>query len=128
MPMFEDNEIEVTAIYGATTRRGLVQVTISRPTTLLSPAKAREIATFLLEAAGAAEGDEAMMTVLDRMDLDRDQLGQFLVALRVEREKIESQSSQLTVDGPVTTNEFTFVMKDGKRMLKRVVVEGGLIA
>jgi len=92
MSMFEDGQIEVTAIYGATTRRGLVQVTISRPTTLLSPAKAREIATFLLEAAGAAEGDEAMMTVLDRMDLDRDQMGQFLVALRVEREKIDQRS------------------------------------
>jgi lysyl-tRNA synthetase, class I len=45
-----------------------------------------------------------------------------------ERDKIESQSSQLTVDGPLTINDFTFVLKDGKRMLKRVMVEGGLLA
>lgn len=45
-----------------------------------------------------------------------------------EREKIESQTSQIIVDGPLTTNEFTFVLKDGKRMIKRVVVEGGLLA
>jgi lysyl-tRNA synthetase class 1 len=45
-----------------------------------------------------------------------------------EREKIESQSSQLIVDGPITANEFTFVMKDGKRMIKRTVTEGGLLA
>jgi hypothetical protein len=92
MSAFEDGQIEVTAIYGAATSRGLVQVMISRPTVLLTPAKAREIATFLLEAAGAAEGDEAMMTVLGRMDLDMDQMSQFLVALRTEREKIDQRS------------------------------------
>jgi lysyl-tRNA synthetase class 1 len=45
-----------------------------------------------------------------------------------EREKIESHTSQLIVDGAVTANEFTFTLKDGKRMLKRVLAEGGLIA
>lgn len=45
-----------------------------------------------------------------------------------EKEKIESHSTQLVVDGGVTANEFLFVMKDGKRMLKRVLTEGGLIA
>ena len=44
-----------------------------------------------------------------------------------EREKIASQSTQVIVDGPLTTNEFTFVLKDGKRMIKRVVAEGGLL-
>lgn len=45
-----------------------------------------------------------------------------------EREKIAEQSSQLIVDGPITANEFTFVLKDGKRMIKRVLTEGALLA
>ena len=45
-----------------------------------------------------------------------------------EREKIASHTSQLIVDGGVSVNEFTVVLKDGKRMLKRVLVEGGLLA
>jgi hypothetical protein len=45
-----------------------------------------------------------------------------------ERDKIESQTSELKVDGALTANEFTFVLKDGKRMLRRVLAEGGLLA
>jgi lysyl-tRNA synthetase class 1 len=45
-----------------------------------------------------------------------------------EREKIAEESSQLVVDGALTVNEFTFVLKDGKRLRKRVLTEGGLIA
>ena len=45
-----------------------------------------------------------------------------------EREKIASHTSQLVVEGAVSANEFTFELKDGKRLLKRVVVDGGLLA
>ena len=45
-----------------------------------------------------------------------------------EREKIGSQSSAFTVDGPLAVNEFTFMMKDGKRLLKRVIADGTLLA
>ena len=45
-----------------------------------------------------------------------------------EREKIASHTSQLIVDGGVSANEFTFVLKDGKRLLKRVLADGGLLA
>ena len=45
-----------------------------------------------------------------------------------EQDKIESQNSQLIVDGPLTVNEFTFVLKDGKRMIKRVLAEGSLLS
>lgn len=45
-----------------------------------------------------------------------------------EKEKIAEQSSQLVVDGAITANEFTFVLKDGKRMIKRVIVEGPLLS
>jgi lysyl-tRNA synthetase class 1 len=45
-----------------------------------------------------------------------------------EREKIAERSSAIVVDGSLTANEFTFVLKDGKRMLKRVLAEGTLLA
>ena len=45
-----------------------------------------------------------------------------------ETEKIESRDSQLVIEGGVSANEFTFTMKDGKRLLKRVLIEGGLLA
>jgi lysyl-tRNA synthetase class 1 len=45
-----------------------------------------------------------------------------------EREKIDTHTMQLVIDGAVSANEFTFVLKDGKRLRKRVLVEGGLLA
>jgi lysyl-tRNA synthetase class 1 len=45
-----------------------------------------------------------------------------------EGDKIASRDSQLCVEGGATANEMTFTLKDGKRLLKRVVVEGPLIA
>ena len=45
-----------------------------------------------------------------------------------ESDKIESRESQLTIESGVSANEFTFTMKDGKRMVKRVLAEGGLLA
>ena len=54
------------AIYGANTRRGLVEMTLGGATVTVLPAKAREMATFMIEAATAAEGDEVLMRVLDR--------------------------------------------------------------
>jgi lysyl-tRNA synthetase class 1 len=48
--------------------------------------------------------------------------------MQEEQEKLESHESALIVDGPLTVNEFTFLLKDGKRMRRRVLVEGGLLA
>ena len=45
-----------------------------------------------------------------------------------ETDKIASRDAQLFIDGGVTANEFTFTMKDGKRLLKRVMVDGGRLA
>ncbi len=45
-----------------------------------------------------------------------------------ESGKIESHHSQLTIEGGVSANEFTFTMTDGKRMVKRVLANGGLLA
>ena len=45
-----------------------------------------------------------------------------------EADKIESHTSRMTIDGDFSANEFTFVLKDGKRLLRRVVADGGLLA
>jgi hypothetical protein len=86
--------IEVTAIYGAQSKRGLVRIRVSQAEQLMPPAKAREIATFLLEAAGAAEGDEALMLVLDRAGASPAKAGQMLMALRTARAAIDRQARQ----------------------------------
>jgi hypothetical protein len=46
------------AIYGAQTRRGLVELTLGSAHATVTPAKAREMAAIMLEAATSAEGDE----------------------------------------------------------------------
>lgn len=45
-----------------------------------------------------------------------------------EKAEIASQDSQLIVAGDLTANEFTFQMADGKRVLRRVLAEGGRLA
>lgn len=90
--MDPEGEIEVTVIFGAAARRGLVGVAIGEASVLLRPAKAREIATFLLEAAGAAEGDEAMMLVLERAGMSDDEAAGFLLALRSVRAAIDQRA------------------------------------
>ncbi len=45
-----------------------------------------------------------------------------------EKAKIASHDSQLIVAGDLTANEFTFQMVDGKKILRRVITEGGLLA
>jgi len=85
--------IEVDALYVAATKRGLVQVRVHNlPPFLITPAKAREVASFLLEAAGAAEGDEALMKVLERISTPEALIGQVLMALRIERAKIDERA------------------------------------
>lgn len=85
-------DIEVTALYGARMKRGLIQVRIGAARHLMTPAKAREIAAFMLEAAGAAEGDEALLAVLERIGTPQELVGQVLIAMRVERTKIDARA------------------------------------
>lgn len=90
--MNERAEVSVSAVFGHQTRRGLVQIKLRDVEYLMPPAKAREIATFLLEAAGAAEADEALMTVLQRSQVDERQAARMLMALRHERSKIDERA------------------------------------
>jgi hypothetical protein len=82
------------SMYGAKTQRGLVEVSAGGHTLLVTPAKAREMAAFLLEAATAAEGDEVLMRVLDRVGMSPQRAGQVLIAMRQERAIIERKARQ----------------------------------
>jgi hypothetical protein len=80
---------DVRSIYGANTRKGIVEVTIGAQDFQVYPSKAREMATMLLEAASAAEGDEILLRVLDRAGLSPQRAAQVLTAMRTERNIVE---------------------------------------
>lgn len=91
--------VEVDAMYGAETRRGLVALRVTDGdgaaiTTLHTPAKAREVATFLLEAASAAEGDEAVASVLADAGFDLPAIGAVLVEVRQKRALLDQRARQ----------------------------------
>jgi len=90
----EDESFGVTSIYGAQNKRGYVEITLGRSHLQVTPAKAREVAAFLLEAATAAEGDEVLMRVLDRVGMSRQRASQVLLAMRQERHEIQRRARQ----------------------------------
>lgn len=92
--MSDDLDVGVRSIFGANTQRGLVEMTIGDRQITIPPAKAREIASFLVEAASAAEGDEILMRVLDRAGLSLQRAAQVLMAMRQERAIVERKARQ----------------------------------
>lgn len=63
--------ISVASLYGAATRKGLVALQVGGCGVQMDPAKAREVAGMLLEAASAAESDEVVVAFLvDRLGMD----------------------------------------------------------
>jgi hypothetical protein len=90
--MSDDSSFSARSIYGASTRRGLVEVTLGGEQQLVTPAKAREMAAFLVEAATSAEGDEVLMRVLDRVGMSQQRSAQILMAMRQERAIIERRA------------------------------------
>lgn len=88
-----DLDVGVRSIFGQQTRRGLVELTVGDVETQMLPAKAREIAAFLVEAATAAEGDEVLMRVLlERASMSPQRAAQVLMAMRQERAIIERRA------------------------------------
>lgn len=85
--MSDESELTFFAasIYGAHTRKGLVEVTFGDEKHQVTPSKARKMAGFLIEAAGAAEGDEVLLRVLDRVGISQQRAGHVLMAMRQER-------------------------------------------
>jgi hypothetical protein len=88
----DDLNFGVRSIFGANTRRGLVEVTLGHEEFTVPPAKARELAQLLLEAATAAEGDEVLMRVLERVGMSPQRAAQVLLAMRTERQIIERRA------------------------------------
>jgi hypothetical protein len=93
-PDEQPTDIEVTSIFGASSRRGLVRIKLGVEEVLMPPSKARAIASFLLEASGAAESDEAMMTVLERMEHNTAKRAQMLMAIRSARGVIDQRTRE----------------------------------
>lgn len=94
MPEGTRFDISVAAIYGHRTRKGMVQIKLGDAEHLMPPAKAREIAALLLEAAGSAEGDEALLAVLLRSGANEGRVGQVLLAMRQERARIAREARE----------------------------------
>jgi hypothetical protein len=94
--MSDDAELAFGArsIFGANTRRGLVELTLGSARVTVPPAKAREMAAFILEAASSAEGDEVLMRVLDRVGMSQQRAAQVLIAMRQERTIIERRARE----------------------------------
>ncbi len=82
--------ILVTSGYGGNTKRPFVMMqadTIDRPMQL-SPAEARDLASSLLQAAEAAEGDQLIVEfATDTLGFELQEAGQLLVHLRELRGK-----------------------------------------
>lgn len=90
--MSDEPRFFARSIYGASTHRGLVEVTLGAEQQTVTPAKAREMAAFMVEAATSAEGDEVLMRVLDRAGMSPQRAAQVLIAMRVERGIIERKA------------------------------------
>lgn len=85
----EEPTFVVQAIYGARPERGLVEVALGSEVVVVEPAKAREMAAFLVDAAGYAEGEEALMEVLARSGMSEWRALEMLTAVRLRRDVIE---------------------------------------
>ena len=85
-----DTTILITAGYGANTKRPFVMMqaeAIDRPIQL-SPAEARDLASNLLQAAEAAEGDQLIVEfTTDTLGFEMQEAAQILVQMRELRGK-----------------------------------------
>lgn len=95
----------VTSIFGALTGKGLVELTVGDQKLIITPAKAREVAGFLQEAAAAADGDEALMAVVARQGFSRQRGLLLLQAQRHERTIIERRRRQEMREAIATDQE-----------------------
>lgn len=81
-------DFSVSSIYGYASQKPYVNVEVSMSPMQCSPAKAREMALMLLEAADASESDAVLIGYAkDVLDLDERGAAQLLNHLRQYREK-----------------------------------------
>lgn len=78
---------EVTTIYGARTKRGLVEIRLGETTAQLTVSKAREIRDMLTEGIEAAISDELMVRFLtEHVGIPIEQAAGALLAFREMRQ------------------------------------------
>lgn len=81
------DDVQVASGYGATSKRGHVELTVNDQRIQMDPKKAREIGLMLIESAEAATSDEMFMTLLARIGIDdAEKLGRILIDLREIRQ------------------------------------------
>jgi hypothetical protein len=86
-PRKELDNIAVASVFGTTSQRGGVELTIDTTLTQMDTKKAREVGLMLLEAAEAATSDEIFLTLLARLGIDgKQQQGRILLDLREIRQ------------------------------------------
>lgn len=69
----EDNNVFVGSMYGAHTKKGMVQIQIDSFKVQWSILEARKVAHMILEAAQGAETDEAVFEFFNNMPGDKEQ-------------------------------------------------------
>lgn len=85
----------VSSIYGYATQQPYVNVEVSMSPMQCSPAKAREMALMLLEAADASESDAVLIGYAkDVLDVDERGAAQLLNQLRAYREKMRGRKAE----------------------------------
>jgi hypothetical protein len=78
--------VEVTSIYGAATRKGLVQLRMGDFQTQMQPDEAREIAGLLYGAAEAAEMDALLVGFLmERVEMPLEDAARILLEFQAAR-------------------------------------------
>lgn len=83
---------EVGSLYSSQTSEPMVEIAMGRSPTQMTPAKAREIALMILEAADAAESDALVASFgRDRIGLDQIGVAQLLDQFRRERERLRGE-------------------------------------
>jgi hypothetical protein len=82
-----DIHIEVASIFGAISRRGLVELRVGDVRTLMDVAKAREVTAMLVQATEAAISDELLVRFLmEKVGVDLERAGAALLDFRELRQ------------------------------------------
>jgi hypothetical protein len=90
--MSDDLHVNVRSIFGRRRSAGSSSCVSAARRLQITPAKAREIAAFLVEASTAAEGDETLMRVLARAGMSAQRSAHILMAMRAERGILERRA------------------------------------
>jgi hypothetical protein len=81
-PEVPELEIQVGSLLSHRTHQGVVSLQMGEFVTQMPPAKARQVAGFLLEAAEAADSDALFFSFFRGLDMDEREVASVLVQFR----------------------------------------------